>query len=173
MPPVSTTSLTSMVVTISRRSWWLRISGTKLSRNCAGKYSGSLAANASWSGRSLANTCSLSASLTWAIRVANSGEVNPTPTSWRRAISFSVGRASSSRLSPRCSSSSRIWRACTFSNAGALARLVPIRSFWSLLSVSTSRDTSSVIEASRALRSPVSTRALLTRESTRILIFTS
>ena len=56
----------------------------------------------------------------------------------RRRISLSDGSASSSRFSPRCFSRSLIWRACTVNRLAALARLVPIRSFCSTLSVSTS-----------------------------------
>ncbi|CFS49555.1 Uncharacterised protein [Mycobacterium tuberculosis] len=37
MPAVSTRSLISMVVTISRRSWWERISGVNRSRSAVGK----------------------------------------------------------------------------------------------------------------------------------------
>ena len=84
MPAVSTMSLISMVVTISRRSWCERISGVNRSRSGVGKYSGSLDANTSWSGSSVASSSSLSPSLTCAINVASSGEVSPMPASVRR-----------------------------------------------------------------------------------------
>ncbi len=72
-------------------------------------------------------------------------------------------------------SSTRYWisLACTGSRLAAFARLVPIRSFWSSLSVSTSWATSSVIDSSSGLRSSGLTLPAVTRESIRILMLTS
>jgi len=55
----------------------------------------------------------------------------------------------------------------------ALARLVPIKSFWSSLSVSTSCATSSVIDSSSCVRSSAFTLPAVTSESIRILMLTS
>ncbi|CKT47523.1 Uncharacterised protein [Mycobacterium tuberculosis] len=77
----------------------------------------------------MASTSSLSPSLTCAISVASSGEVSPMPASERRAISFSDGSASNSRLTPRSATKYLICIACTGSRLAALARLVPIKSF--------------------------------------------
>ncbi|CKT49119.1 Uncharacterised protein [Mycobacterium tuberculosis] len=51
------------------------------------------------------------------------------PASERRAISFSDGSASNSRLTPRSATKYLICIACTGSRLAALARLVPIKSF--------------------------------------------
>ncbi len=84
MPAASTRSLISMVVTISRRSWWVRISPVNRSRNGFGKYRGNRDAKTSCSVSSVSSISSLSPSFTCAIRVHISGEVSPMPASDRR-----------------------------------------------------------------------------------------
>jgi hypothetical protein len=99
VPPRFTTSLTSTVAMISRRSRCPAIRAAYRSRSGVGKYFTSTSVVQASSTSSSASTSRSRPILTYASSTANSGAVRPSPASYRVASSRSVGSASSSRLS--------------------------------------------------------------------------
>ncbi len=90
-PPVSTISLITEVVMISRRSRCPPSWSANRSRSCAGKYQASTDCSAGSSGRSDPSTSCPAAILVCASSRASSGVVSPVPAERLAAISFSPG----------------------------------------------------------------------------------
>ncbi len=118
-PPVSTISLMTEVVMISRRSRCAPSWSANRSRSGTGKYSASVDRRDGSSGRSEASTCWPAAILVWASSTASSGVVRPVPAERRAAISFSSGSPSVSSDTRFSRSSWRRYRPCTWSRRGA------------------------------------------------------